>query len=243
MSHQILVDEQYSFLYDPYLYGYADGDFWKAFKGTPEYISGKIRFRSATASTLGTYMFGNFNFKFTIPAAPTTGDSRIWGFYSRSNPNRNAAYFFIQGSSFYTRTYGDDTATAEQNTIAWDSEWTNTPTEFEIRWRISTVEFWIGNGTDKVRVANHNAPATVPKQKLVPIYVSNGGSDLMDLSYLEVTNVRKFAIGNINWYSSTSTTSSSTSSSSSSTSSSTTSSTSSSTSSSSSSTSSSTSLI
>jgi len=183
MSQVRLVDEYYHFFYDPYVFGLRE-DYWRKYSGGSLVgINGKIRIRSTSTNTTALFMMGTYDFKMTIPAAPTAGDSKIWGLYSKAYGNRNAVYFFISGSSLYVRSYGDLTGVPEQSTIAWDSDWTNSPTSFEIRWQIDSIEFWIGNGTNKVRVATHETVAR-PKQVLMPLYFSNGDDSAMDINYL-----------------------------------------------------------
>jgi len=172
-----IVSDNYHFFYDPLRYGY-DEDWFVTISGDVKCIGGKIRINSGKFTTLGSYMFGRYPMAFTIPTAPSSGDSRVFGLYSKTLGNRNAAYFYISGTSFYARTYGPDSAVAESTTIPWDSDWTNTPTVFEIKWRIDGVEFWI-NGR---QVANHYD--RFPVQTMVPMYFSNGADDGMFLNYL-----------------------------------------------------------
>ena len=135
--------------YDPYIYG-LDDDIFKKISGRLQVGDGKIRIYADIGGTAGKVstskmiMMGDTTFKLTVPTAPTAGDSRVVGFYSQAYGNRNAAYFFISGTSLFTRTYSATSATAESTTIPWDTDWTNTSTEFTIRWRIDRVDFLIG---------------------------------------------------------------------------------------------------
>ena len=195
MSHDTLVDEQYHFFYDPSIYKYSS-TFFYAISGTPSTYNGKMRFSAAKVNTLGMHMFGTFEFKVTLPSAPTAGQSKIWGLYSRALGTRNAAYFFMSGTNLYARTYGDVDDTPEQTTIATDetdfgSETVyGTPYTFEIRWFKERVEFWMGNGVLKRKVAAHYT--VIPKAMPLPVYISNENVDNMDFTYILFSGVRKF---------------------------------------------------
>ena len=132
MSHTTAVSDNLHYFYDPYLYA-IDSAWFKNISGTATCIGGKIRVNSGILGTLRTFMMGEYNLRMTIPTAPSSGDSRVFGLYSRARGNRNAAYFFISGTSFFARSYGDSSGTPEQTTISWDSSWTNAPVTFTIR--------------------------------------------------------------------------------------------------------------
>jgi len=204
------VSDNYHFFYDPYLYGYNEDDFFRTVSGTPTCVNGKIRIRDSKIGSLGTYMFGVYELKLTIPHAPKAGDSEIFGLYSMAKGNRDAAYFFISGTNFYVRSYSANSAVAESTTVTWDTLWTNTPTVFEVRWTIDKVEFWI-NGR---KVAEHHD--RYPRQTLVPLYFYVGNTTSHDnviLHYINLREVRKAVTDVLGDYlTSTSSTSSSTSS-------------------------------
>jgi len=176
--------------YDPYIYGYDD-EFFKRISGSITGVDGKIRISTDGSGSSGTIltttmmMFGDLMLKTTVPTAPTGGDSRIWGLYSLAYGSRNAAYFFISGTSFYARTYGDSVDTAESTTIPWVAAWTNKAVKFEIKWRIDKVQFF-ANG---IKLATHYT--YIPKQTLLPMYFVNANSDNLDFHYIEITSARK----------------------------------------------------
>ena len=183
------VDEYGCLFYDPQIYGIND-DFFQKISGSITVVGGKIRIKysgasSGILSTTTMVMMGNSALTMTIPAVPTSGDNRVFGYYSRSFGNRNAAYFYISGTSFYTRTYSEDSDSAESNTIPWDASWTNASTKFEIIWRIDKVEFYVGGR----RVSTHDT--RFPKQVMLPTYFSNGNTDNMSLDRWVVTGARK----------------------------------------------------
>jgi len=187
-----LVSDYGHLFYDPYILGYKEDFFIQTNKssGSARSVSGKIRMTADAGGAIRLnsqpmIMFGNNIMDIDIPTAPTSGDSRIWGYYSRAYGSRNAAYFYISGTSFYARTYSNDSATAESTTIPWVSSWTNTRTRWEIRWKIDRVEFY----ADGIKLATHCT--RIPKQTLLPMYWYNNQVDNMDLYYIEIRQARK----------------------------------------------------
>lgn len=142
MDTKLVSDHGYLF-YDPFLYDYDK--FFLTISGNPTIVNGKMRINAAKVNTSEMVMFGSITMSISIPTAPTAGDSRIWGIYSRAYGNRNAAYFFISGTNFYVRTYNDDSSVFEQRTIPWNSDWTNTSVKWQIRWTIDKIEFYADN--------------------------------------------------------------------------------------------------
>ena len=193
MSQSRLVDEQYYFLYDPTIYKYSQSFFY-TISGTPTTYNGNLRFNDAKVTTLGQYMYGDFEFKLILPSLPAASQSKIWGLYSRAYGTRNAAYFYISGTNLYTQTYNDVSDVPEQTTIATDlTDWggenpLNMP--FEIRWRVDRVEFWIGDGLLKRMIAKHTEK--IPKAIPLPLYISNDNSDILRVDRIAIRNVRKF---------------------------------------------------
>ena len=172
------------FFYDPTIYG-CNEDIIRKISGTVDGNNGKIRFIAGSATSTIMAIFGDLRQKVLIPTAPTAGDKRIFGYYSRAYPNRNSAYFYISGTNFYARTYDDDGIVIESTTIVWESDWTNASIDYEIRCRINRVEFWI----DGRKMATHSTK--VPRKLLLPLYWYNGNSDSMLVDYFEIRNARK----------------------------------------------------
>ena len=181
------------FFYDPKIYG-CNEDIIRKISGTVDASNGKIRIIAGGANTTTMSIHGDARMKLIIPTAPTAGDSRVWGFYSRAFLNRNAAYFFISGTNFYARSYDDYGNAIESTTITWDSTWTNEAIDYEIRLRIGSVEFLV-NGT---RLAYHST--AVPKKMLLPLYWYNSNSDTLSMEYWELKNARKIFFAKADFY-------------------------------------------
>lgn len=177
------------YFYDPSVRGYDD-DVFKTISGTVELTDNKVRINKGSDSSgaiNSTFMFtfGDLTCKLKVPTVPTSGDERFIGFYTRALGNRNSAYFYISGTNFYARSYSNDSDTAEQTTIAWNSDWTDTATEFKIIWRVNKVEFKIGD----LIVATHETK--IPKQRLMPLYSSNNRDDEFDITFIEIVGARE----------------------------------------------------
>ena len=198
----VQISDSGHLFYDPYIYGYDD-NFFKTISGSITVTNGKIRVNSGTDSlgrvnSIDMFMFGELTYGVTIPTAPTAGDNRVWGFFSRAIQNRNAAYFYISGTNFYARSYGDTSSTSESTTIEWDSAWTATPIDYKIVWRIERVDFYVNN----IKLATHTTK--VPAQMLMPMYFSNGANDNMDINFIRIRDARKVSHGKAIFWVSTS---------------------------------------
>ena len=184
------TSDYYHYFYDPYLCGY-DTSFFKTISGSPTAVDGKIRIADARVGSLETFMMGDFEFKIIMPTAPAADLNRIFGLYSLAQGNRNAAFFYIQGTNFYARSYGPDGPEYDQTTIPWEDDWTGAEVSFEIRWRIERVEFWVGIDGDKRLVAKHTS--YVPRPRVLPLYLFSGSGDRFDIKSIDIRNVRKNA--------------------------------------------------
>ncbi len=211
MDTQLSSERKY-FFYDPTSYGLNDDVIQIIGSGGVTAVGGKLRVNNGKFNTLFQFFHGKLQMKVTIPTAPTAGDSRIIGVYSRAWGNRNAYYIYINGSNIHARTYSERSAVAESTALMWDSSWTNTPIMIEFIQRIDRVEFWIGKLNEATRrVAVHCT--TIPALTLMPVYVSNSNADNMDVHFINIKDARKLVMANPGFYTSTSSTSSSTSSS------------------------------
>lgn len=182
--HIMSVSDYGHLFYDPYVYGF-DTDFFTVLSGTVSGASDKIRVNTGEANSTMMFMYGDLTYSIAVPTAPTTGDDRTWGIYSKSMPDRNAAFFVIDGENFSAKTSGDNSANTESTDIEWDSDWTDASTEFKIHWRIDRVQFSI-NG----RVVATHFQVNIPKGKMTPMYFENANADDMDIDYIEINDAK-----------------------------------------------------
>lgn len=170
-----------SFYYDPQRQGY-DTDLWKSITSAPTISSNKLRFNAATAIQYADCTKGIFEFKMTVPAAPTTGDVRQFGLMSL---NRSMyAVFDITDDVFSVKTK-DALGSTKSTTITWDSTWTNAAISFTIQWIGFDVVFKVNNR----RMARHEEKTPTGP---VSAYIKNGNSDNMDMTYLEGKNIEAY---------------------------------------------------
>jgi len=152
--------------YDPFNFKF-DRDVWNTLTGSASVSNGTLRLAHDGTNALKMlsttlFMGGSTTFEMTVPSAPGAGHDRIWGFYSPGRGNRHAAYFYVQGSNFYVRTYGTET-TPEQTTVTWNSAWTNARVQWKIKmYSVGRVEFWAGNQM----LARHTHQDRTPKERL-----------------------------------------------------------------------------
>lgn len=176
MSDVRLTDEYYHFLYDPSLFGFESA-YFQTNSGTPAVSGNKIRLNAATVTSYPEYVYGDIEMLLTIPAAPTAGDSRIFGFKAAALSSSNYAYFNISGTTLTAVSRGLWGSSEETTTITWNSAWTAAATRFEIRIETQGTRFLI----DGVEKAFHATSA--PKDAALPLYFSNVNSDNADISW------------------------------------------------------------
>ncbi len=169
-------------LYDPSLLGY-DRSFFKTISGTPDVLGGKILLNGASCGSLFSVIHGVMRMALTVPTAPTAGDNRKFGFISPNKANKDSAYFLIADDEFSAVTYDKD-GTVETTAITWLSAWTNAEAIYEIRADKNRTVFLI-NG---IQVADHYT--SVPRKTMLPVYLLNGNTDNLSLSYLEIRDAR-----------------------------------------------------
>ena len=181
-------DERDSYVYDPQIKG-LDSNFWATLGGTTITATGTpqiLRFNAATgASFLLHEFFFAADFKLNIPAKPTTGDSRRWGFFSPAgSADFGGIYFDITGTAF-TSNIVDDAGNSVSKALTWDdTNWSGKAIVFRIVWEPDEIAFWV-NGA-KLATFDIGASNSLPQFIALPVYIKNGNSDNVDLSYLAV---------------------------------------------------------
>lgn len=175
-------DDRDGYVYSPIIKQY-DASFWKSISGTPAMSGNLLRFTSASAGTFLQHIYADLEVLLTIPAKPTAGDSRKWGFILPDSSNMGAAYFEISGAVFQCVTkdiYGNTQTTA----VTWnDAAWSGNPITYRINWEAEQVIFYV-NG-EIVAVHSTKTNAETPNMAL-SIEIVNGNADNMDLTYLAI---------------------------------------------------------
>ena len=133
-----MANQYYNFYYDPVRQGY-DTSTWRTLYGDIAIGGGRLRLTDAAIIHYADILRGDASFSIRI-GAPVAGADRKFGFLQY---NKNAyAYFKILGTAFTAETSNGTDTTSE--TITWQTAWTNTNTEFRIKWEGGRAEFYVG---------------------------------------------------------------------------------------------------
>lgn len=176
-------DKRDGYVYDPIIKQF-DTTFWKATTGTPAMSSNVLRFTSAAVASYLQHIFADIEFDLTIPAAPTVGDVRSWGFRNPSSDDLGAVYFKIAGTAF-TAEVVDSNGNATSTVLSWIAGYTATATKYRIRWENDHIIFYI-NGVIVATVATENTANNQIPENALAARIINGNADNMDLTYMAV---------------------------------------------------------
>lgn len=164
--------QYFTFYYDPILHGY-DASMWRTLAGTPT-VANQLRLSSATIAGYPQMLRGEYQFNINIPTLPATGNNRSFGLFRTGT---EASILFKIVDTLFTATTTED-GSSTSVTIPWDPAWTDTSTEYKIRWEAGTAKFFIAD--TQVAVIND---ATVPNIAM-GLYFSNSGADDMTIKYV-----------------------------------------------------------
>jgi len=172
--------------YNPAIRDYTDDDVFHAISGTPTIASDKLRLNGDEIITYGTvFQFGSLEFYLTIPAVPTTGDVRQFGF--KNNGDLGKMIFNITDTDFTADVYDAAGTVIGQKTIDWDTDWTAEEVRYRITWDERTICFAI----DDVIVARFEAgfdkeiiDSDIMNKFPMNGYLKNTNADNMDISLI-----------------------------------------------------------
>lgn len=156
---------------------------FKTISGTPSISSSKLRLNAAVVQSLDSFLFGRLVMNITVPAAPTGGDVRKFGFISASYATAGSAYFDIADTAFTAKSY-DENGNAETTTIAWSSDWNNVAIEYRIEWRGDQIYFYVAD----VLKATHTGRLGYYPQGIT---LRNSNVDNMDVNYVVMNDIAK----------------------------------------------------
>lgn len=180
-----------AFVFDPYISGY-DTTFWSKVSGagTPSVSGGDLVLTQAEISTFSFYDGADVEFTLNVPAVPTSGDVRAWGFKVPALGNRGRIEFDVTDAVFSLKVYTDAGVALLNQTVTWSASWTAADTIFKIAWQSGGIRFFIG--TTQVASCGLRGNATNPTCPTLPmsIHVSNANNDSMKLSSVVVRNVK-----------------------------------------------------
>lgn len=170
-----ITNSRVKFYYDPTRQGY-DTNLFKTVSGSPTVSGGAIRLNAAKIIGYADLYRADQTMKVKVPAAPTSGDVRTFGFF-QINANAYAVFKVVDAVFSCECVFNGVT---KNEVVTWQSVWTNTFTDFRIVFNGFSAEFYVGG----YRVAFIN-DASVPKVAL-STYAHNANADNMDINYIEV---------------------------------------------------------
>lgn len=179
-----MSNQYFNFYYSPTRQGY-DTSTWRTLLGAPAVTNNRLVLSNAAIIHYGDILRADAFFNFNTPA-PAVGLSKRFGFYQ---PNLNAyAYFNISGAIFTAECSNGTTTTT--STITWQSDWTNTNTEFRVKWESGIATFFV-DGIQQAQISD----ASVSGDPM-SIYVTNESNDSLLLNYVDVKQIQSYLMNN-----------------------------------------------
>jgi len=179
-----------NFVYDPKRQGY-DTSLFKTLVGAPAVVNSKIVLNTATIIQYADLYGCDLTMRMIIPAVPTAGDVRYFGFGSIGFGS--AIVFAILDDVFAILTINEK-GVIKTEVATFDAAWATAPIDFEIRWRGTYADFLI-SGVGAVSPSNPNGSTyrindvAVPKGPL-SIYFHNGNADNMEIVSINAKNIQ-----------------------------------------------------
>jgi len=187
MSSVIIQRKNDHVIYNAAIHGYnTNVSFWKTLSGTPAISSSKLRFSSASAASLISYLNFQARFVVNLPVEPAASQDKFWGFAPFPGANNGKVGFLISGTTFKAVAYDNDGNAVLDQTLTFDPAWDAADTVWEIT--VNTSGVYLGvNGTvlANADVAGFTIRGSTQKRiSTYPcfIYISNGNADNMDVS-------------------------------------------------------------
>lgn len=168
-----MSNQYFNFSYDPVRQGY-DSDTWSTVLGVPVVANHKLVLANSEIIHKSDLLRGEFTFGITAPAPALTHDMKIG--LAQNNAESFMGFIIL-----------NDTIRAEVNLnaqlddfqpLTWDDSWTDTNTEFRIKWEAGKVDFFINgqfkwtNSSDLVTNDPMNLYIFNDTAAAVPLYVN-----------------------------------------------------------------------
>jgi hypothetical protein len=181
-----MLNKFFNFYYDPVRQGFDSGT-WTTVSGSPTITNNRLSLTSAVILHFADLIRGEAAFNIKI-SAPTAGDDKKFGFIEYSK----GAYLYFKVAGAVLTAECSDGTTVKTTAIDWVSDWTNTNTEFKIKWEAGVATFSIG-GQLKVQLTTSYTTVGVP-DTVIPgdpmcLYLSAGDADILLLNYIDVKGV------------------------------------------------------
>ena len=180
--------ERTSIYYDPARQG-IDLNQLTVLAGSPSLDSNnKIILNAATIVHNHDVQRCEVRFLLTIPAVPTTGDSRRFGLFST---NKNSGVYFDINGNIFSGIANDSVANKTvSETMTFESSWATNEVEYKIVWEPDLIKFYV----DRTRKAVLSLSSSELDISSIPlsVYVKNGNSDNMILGNFEIVGAMSY---------------------------------------------------
>ena len=184
-----MSNDRINFYYDPSREGY-DTALWKTMTGVPAVVGANIQLASASILNYADIYKGNVTFSLLVPAAPTAGDVRFWGFYQ---PNLDAYIGFDITNDVFSVQASNGNGSTTTVVCDWQPSWTNTEHEYQIQWSASGAVFLVDG---VVVVGPSNAEGKINGDSIPTValstYISNENADNMLFTYMEAKDIQSY---------------------------------------------------
>jgi hypothetical protein len=181
-----MSNQFYTFAYDPVRQGY-DSNTWNTILGVPVVINNQLTFKAAGAQHFADILRGDAIFNISI-SAPAAGDDIQVGFMGQNGASY--AYFNIVDDVLTAET--SDGVTTKTVTIPWSTAWSNTNTEFGIKWETGLVTFSIG-GQYQAKIGETSTldvpTSTVPGDPM-SLYIYSNSTNPLSLKYIDIKSIQ-----------------------------------------------------
>jgi len=175
-----MANQYYNIYYDPMRQGY-DSSTWATLTGEPVVLGNRLKLKVASILHYGDILRGDAIFNVNIPA-PAIGEDKKFGFLQF---NKNSyLYFKSYNGSFTAET--SDGSTTNSIAITWQTAWSNTNTEFRVKWEAGFVSFYVG-GVLQTQISD----ASVSGSPMSLYVADNSDNDLL-LNYIEVKGIQSY---------------------------------------------------
>ena len=168
------------FHYDAQVDGYSSGDIFKTVSGSPAISSNELSLNAAEIVSLQGVGLGDLEMLIKIPAVPTAGDARRWGFKTVQGGDLGRMEFEILEDVFQVIVHDNDGTALDTIEIPWDGDWTAAEVRYGIKRHLRSVYFTI-NGEVKAQVTDSNLT-----KRSLGIHADNDNADALLISTINV---------------------------------------------------------
>jgi len=191
------VTDPKSYVIDPLIDGLSS-TVWVNENDNTVISGGKYQLNNTSLRSVPQFLYGEVDFKVTIPSAPTTGHARTIGFKGVSVGNRGGLFFKITGAVFTAEVYSNDGTQLYAQTIPWNAAWTNTPISLIISHLDTNVTFIVrtaAGAADEYAVSFSLVEAILLETRIVeiaaPVFIDNDTVDNLLISYVALNNIQR----------------------------------------------------